>query len=115
MDEARFSAILEAYGADPRRWPEAERAAAEALAATRPELLRQARALDALLDLDTPTTSDLLIARVLKGRRLHAPVTWRPFAALAASALLGLALGGSREWKMRLVSELRARNTLVAA
>lgn len=29
--------------------------------------------------------------------------------------LLGLALGGSREWKLRLVNELRARNTLVAA
>jgi hypothetical protein len=26
--------------------------------------------------------------------------------------LLGLALGGSREWKQRLVAELRARNTL---
>lgn len=29
--------------------------------------------------------------------------------------LLGLALGGAREWKLRLVSELRARNTLLNA
>ena len=33
MDENRFEALAGAYGADLRRWPEAERAAAEAFRA----------------------------------------------------------------------------------
>lgn len=54
LTAARFARILEAYGAEPRRWPEAERAAALAFLDARPELakpmLEEARALDALLD-----------------------------------------------------------------
>lgn len=49
----RVLEILEAYGADPARWPAAERAAAQALLAQSPEL-QQAQAdaarLDAILD-----------------------------------------------------------------
>ena len=47
-----FEAMLEAFGADPARWPDAQRGPAEALlAASAPAraLLREARALDALL------------------------------------------------------------------
>ncbi|HWU51154.1 MAG TPA: hypothetical protein VN042_14820 [Asticcacaulis sp.] len=54
MDEARFAEIVSAYGAQARRWPEAERAQAlnfardHADAAER--LLGEARETDALLD-----------------------------------------------------------------
>lgn len=53
MNCERFAAIVDAYGAESRRWPAAERAAAEALAARDPQaaaLLAEALALDALLD-----------------------------------------------------------------
>ena len=95
MDETRFEAIVSAYGADPKKWPADERAAAEAFAAAHPELLREARGIDALLNIDARALapSDLLQARILRARRMHAPVTWRPAAALAACALLGLAVG----------------------
>ncbi len=52
MDTNRFAELLDAYGADPRRWPAAERAAALALAQASTEarrLLEQAAATDALL------------------------------------------------------------------
>lgn len=53
MTSERFLALVAAYGADARRWPEAERAAAQALAAARPEVvahaLAEADAADALL------------------------------------------------------------------
>ena len=37
MTSERFLALVAAYGADARRWPEAERAAARAFAATEPD------------------------------------------------------------------------------
>mgnify|MGYP000916878319 CR=1 FL=1 len=51
MNEVRFQEILAAYGAEPRLWPEQERAAAMAYAAqAAPGLAhREARALDAVL------------------------------------------------------------------
>jgi hypothetical protein len=53
MTAERFHALIAAYGADTRRWPEAERAAAEAFAAACPEIARtpldKAEAIDALL------------------------------------------------------------------
>lgn len=53
MTSERFLALVAAYGADARRWPETERAAALALAAARPEAvaeaLAEADAADALL------------------------------------------------------------------
>ena len=42
MTSERFLALVAAYGADARRWPEAERAAAQALAAARPEAVAHA-------------------------------------------------------------------------
>lgn len=53
MRMERFLAILEAYGAVPERWPQAEREAAEAFAAAEPEAgraLAEAAALDRALD-----------------------------------------------------------------
>ena len=105
MDRARFEAIVEAYGADAKRWPEAERAAALVYAA-RPEaqaILAEARALDAMLDetADASPASLGLRRRALAGAPKPATpaVTWRPIAALAACAVLGVAigLGGARQ------------------
>jgi hypothetical protein len=53
MTPDRFNALIDAYGADARRWPVSERAAAEAFLATAPEAARAALAeadeIDALL------------------------------------------------------------------
>lgn len=103
MDKTRFEAILAAYGADPRRWPEAERAAAQAFARASGDgaAIAEARALDAALGeaAEPAPVSDLLYARVLA--RAPKPVRRlfergqmaRPLMALAACAVFGLALG----------------------
>ena len=53
MTADRFIALVSAYGADVRRWPEGERAAAQAFAAGQPDVARaalvEADAIDALL------------------------------------------------------------------
>ncbi len=53
MTSERFLALVAAYGADARRWPEPERAAAQAFAAAEADVLRpalvEADAADALL------------------------------------------------------------------
>ena len=53
MTEDRFIALVSAYGADVRRWPELERAAARAFVAAQPGIARaalaEADAIDALL------------------------------------------------------------------
>jgi hypothetical protein len=56
MDQARASELAAAYGADIRRWPEAEREAARAWLATpdADRLLFEARGLDAALDASRP-------------------------------------------------------------
>lgn len=97
MDETRFAALVEAYGADPARWPETERGAALRFQMANPQvaarLLAPARALDGLLA-ESPqgTVSERLVTALLA----EAPrAARRPSAvwALAACALLGLALG----------------------
>lgn len=70
MTAERFLALVAAYGADRRRWPEGERAAAEAFAAAHAEMARpnldEADALDALLHRSpTPQVSTALRDRVL--------------------------------------------------
>lgn len=68
ISEARAIEILDAYGADPRKWPEPERAPLETLLATSPALqaIRQRAAdLDASLDQWQPETrfdTDALLA-----------------------------------------------------
>jgi hypothetical protein len=100
MNTARAVEILEAYGADAARWPEAERDGVLAvLAAGDDEVaaaLAQARALDAALGFDASEAprNDLLAARILRA----APTAPRlpraaPLAALAACAALGVAIG----------------------
>jgi len=76
MSEDRFAAILDAYGAEPRRWPAAERSAAERLLATSAEAQRlhaQAARLDRVLSAAVPPlpSPDLraAILEVAPGRR----------------------------------------------
>jgi len=70
MTAERFLALVAAYGADRRRWPDGERAAAEAFAAAHADLARpaldEADAVDALLhNSPTPQVSTALRDRVL--------------------------------------------------
>lgn len=70
MTSERFLALIAAYGADARRWPEDERAAAKALVAANPAavhaVLAEADAVDALLHLSpSPQPSMALRDRVI--------------------------------------------------
>jgi hypothetical protein len=103
MDRVRFEYLLDAYGADFRRWPPDEHAAAEAFAREHSEalapMLEAARALDVSLDLagaaQTPSAalSDRILAaapRATSSRQTNfAPAGW----ALAACTLLGVLIG----------------------
>lgn len=110
MDRQRLDSLLDAYGADPARWPAAERSAAQALLASDPAAqarLAQARLLDRALDVlpPAPAPAGDLAARIRNAARqpvtpaipLPAPANtnspWRFTAALAASAVIGLWLG----------------------
>lgn len=74
MERQRLSEILEACGANPARWPEAERAAAEALLVLDGELQAQAgreQALDACLaDWGAPAPRQQAVAALLEASRV---------------------------------------------
>ena len=107
----RLKEIVGAYGADPARWPATERVAAQDLlerSAAARRLRDEAAALDRILDqAPQAASSALLAARILRSqpqpRRTDARSlftelwpdgpAWRPAAALAASMVLGLAVG----------------------
>ena len=84
MTSERFAALVEAFGAQMSRWPEAERAAAAAFGETAQgeAILRRANQLDALLDSHTVAPPSVnLRAQVLRQatetfRKKHA-VRWR--------------------------------------
>lgn len=86
MTAARFKLLLEAYGAEIGRWPEAERLAAHAYAETAPEaaaLLAEARHVDALLAaLPSPQLPGGLEQKILAGAGMTAQRAWHPGAAL---------------------------------
>lgn len=100
MDRERFEHLLAAYGADFARWPEAEREAAAAFAVQNADTvavaMREARGLDAALDLarETPDTT-LLAARILRKAPKAAAAVFdaRAAIALAACAVFGVVLG----------------------
>lgn len=99
MTPERFETLLAAYGAEPRRWPEAERAAALALLAgdaRMREALERERRLDRLLDgAATPRATPALVARLSSTpRRLRIGFATQ-LAAMAAAAALGLFVGWS--------------------
>jgi hypothetical protein len=100
MTLTRLADLLEAYGADPQRWPSAERTPAEALLQSDPraaELQRSALSLDAQLDMfEVAEPSAHLRARVLEIPIRHAAAPARSMFAgwrLVALALLPCALG----------------------
>jgi len=96
MTAARLHAIIDAYGADPARWPAAERDAALALLVRSPEARRHhdaAAGLDAALDASpVEVPSPALAARVLRATPRRRPVRVGRWAAapLAAAAVLVL-------------------------
>lgn len=109
MTEDRFEALVAAYGADPMRWPDAERPAAQRLAATdSPRVsaaLAEAEALDGMLAQATvPEMSDSALAAMTRRARptltqrlrglidWQGPI-WQPAGALTAALVLGIALG----------------------
>ena len=108
MNLARLTEVLDAFGADPRRWPDAERDAAAALLADSQDardLRDDAAALDMLLDLSAaPAPSPELMADILAGAQPagwrqwladfwpFGPV-WQPVSAFTAAAILGIAVG----------------------
>src|SRR5690606_40615752 len=73
IDLERLATLLDAYGGDPQRWPEAERDAALALIAASADARRlhdEARRLDALLDaLPAATPSPDLEERIVAAAR----------------------------------------------
>ncbi len=105
MTLERFQALLDAYGGDPKRWPEGERQAAQLFAESTAEarrLLGEARALDRFLDgAETAPATRALEDRILAGfpaRGGSAPSSsgrWIPAAAVAASLALGLITGAA--------------------
>lgn len=105
MDRKRFEHLLDAYGADFRRWPEAERASAAAFAVARADELAapiaEARALDAAFAAGAaaaafdPALSARILAAAPKARPAPRRQGFAPLAgwALAACAMMGVLLG----------------------
>lgn len=104
----RLKQLLDAYGADPDRWPLEERAAMLDLLArseSARDLAAQAASLDSLLDrapLPMPprATSEALADRVmrrlaLRGAARRPAFGWPNWVALAAAAVAGLVIGWS--------------------
>lgn len=91
MDRSRFLALAEAYGADLRRWPDGERAAAQAYQAAEPEaartVLAQADVLDDLLFASRPPQPSVALRDRVIAAAARSPrrASWR--------ARLGLAMG----------------------
>lgn len=98
MTSERFLALVAAYGADARRWPEAERAAARALAAAWPETVA-----DALAEADA---ADVL----LHASRVAHPSTVLRDRVMASASGAGLirARHEGRRWLDRLALALGA-------
>ena len=103
MTSQRFADIVDAYGADPRRWPDAERADAQAFARAHPgeaqARLAAAAMLDACLDADVVEPAGrALQRRIVASAKTQRPARWRgpwPFIARPASWWIpGAALAG---------------------
>lgn len=107
MTPERFAQIVDAYGADPRRWPDAERDAARAFAQAYPSeaqpRLAAAAMLDACLAADAVARPSRSLQRRIVGSasapgrrpsRGTRPVRWwLPGAALAGAGMAGIVAG----------------------
>jgi len=110
----RFRRLIAAYGADPARWPPAQRPPAEALLARSAParvLLAEAQAFDSLLMADAKPPADehlaaAVIARASAAPQERAPASlraigvdwslsrlWPQAVGLAAAAVLGFVIG----------------------
>jgi hypothetical protein len=108
----RIRELLDAYGAEPRRWPANERAMAEALLGQNPaarDLRAKAATIDGLLDRTAPLAPPIIDAEILIGRitaepqsqvvafrpapRPAAGAFWLKVGSLAAAAVIGFLLG----------------------
>lgn len=101
MDHDRFAALAEAYGADIRAWPEAERDAARAYAAAAPEraeaVLGDAAVLDQALAHAAPIEPPPgLEAAILAGAPSNPAAPAPGLAGLAAA--LALMIGAGAGW-----------------
>ena len=111
----RFRELLEAYGAEPRRWPANERAMAQALLGENPQardIRAKAATIDALLDRNAPLAPPIIDAEILIGqitdkpqaqvlafRPTRRPATgsfWLKVGSLAAAAMIGFLVGVSQ-------------------
>src|SRR5262249_59318106 len=75
----RFRRLIDAYGADPARWPPPERAAALALLATSAQAraaLEAARRLDGLLAADQTPVADASLAALVIARATAQSQEW---------------------------------------
>jgi hypothetical protein len=125
MDASRFEQLASAYGADFRRWPAAEREAAQAYAvANRTEserLLFEARMIDAALNaVAAPQPTYELRQQVIaqapqpRPRRLRTGAWfWIPSAGLAAACAAGALVGVIA--MDRASASSSAENTVIAA
>lgn len=128
MSLERFAVIVDAYGAEPRRWPAAEREAAVTLAATDADaaaLLAEARSLDAGLDaLPLPAAATAARRRAAMPAP-ELPSRWQEFLgllggwklaapAMAMALVAGLDVGmrASRsDWAAPIVAETAAADS----
>jgi hypothetical protein len=126
MDAERFETLAMAYGGDLRRWPEADRDAAEAFRAAAPEAARailcEADDLDAALhEWRPPVVSAALRDRVLasapRAKMMAGPAPrglgfWLSGAGFAAAAVAGVIVGVAAS--SAAVSNARADEVLAA-
>ena len=104
MTPERLTQLINAYGSDPRRWPEAERRAAEVLLLRSPDARKvqtAARALDDLLDTVTLAPAGGALRQRIQDGVSPSTSAWRfqswwpQVAALAAAVVLGFLIGAS--------------------
>jgi anti-sigma factor RsiW len=125
MDASRFEQLANAYGADFKRWPSAERDAAQAYAAANrtesERLLFDARMIDAALEsVAAPQASYELRQKVIalapqpRAQRRLRPSAWFwiPSAGIAAACAAGAILGVVA---MDRVSATTSTDTVIAA
>ncbi|MBI2977926.1 MAG: hypothetical protein HYY38_03675 [Rhodospirillales bacterium] len=106
MNRLRLQRLIEAYGADPARWPAAERDAARALLAQTPDaaaMRARARLLDEALDGFAPAAdagAEQRLLRALAELPRQAPAMpplmagfWPRAAMLAAASMAGVIIG----------------------
>lgn len=103
MERTRFEQIIDAYGANPERWPAAERNEGElSLNFAASAALAEARQLDAILDADpVPLAATDLRERValamqtqpVRMLRASSRPRWAMVAGLAAACVCGISIG----------------------